>query len=55
MNHNKIIKKIKRGIYNTPFNRNYIADICLKKSLKAAALIVRGIVLDVSCGEKPYE
>jgi len=50
-----IIRHIKEIISNTPLNRNYIAAVSIKKRLKEAAPYVKGTVLDVGCGKKPYE
>lgn len=49
------LHRIKKLICNTPFNRNYIAESSLKKLLKETIPYATGRVLDVGCGEKPYE
>ncbi|MFQ5729066.1 MAG: class I SAM-dependent methyltransferase [Waddliaceae bacterium] len=54
-NHSETLLKIKRFIRNTPLNRNYIADLSLKKRIIETIPHVKGHVLDVGCGEKPYE
>lgn len=47
--------RMKKFIFHTPLNRNYIADLSLKRRLKETIPYVSGLVLDVGCGEKPYE
>lgn len=49
------LNRAKKFISNTPLNRNYIADLLLRKRLAEAAPYVQGLVLDVGCGEKQYE
>jgi ubiquinone/menaquinone biosynthesis C-methylase UbiE len=49
------LNKIKKAVFNTPFNRNYIADLSLRKRMREASSYVSGWVLDVGCGEKPHE
>lgn len=51
----KLIIKGKKVISNTPLNRNYITDTSLKKCIGEILPYVKGKVLDVGCGEKPYE
>jgi SAM-dependent methyltransferase len=51
----QFIYKVKKLIVNTPLNRNFIADSYLKKRIGEASIYVKGKVLDVGCGEKPYE
>ena len=46
---------VKKVISNTPLNRNYLADSSLKKRIGETFPYVKGKVLDVGCGEKPYE
>lgn len=49
------VRHIKNFLANTPLNRNYITDVSLQKRLKETVPYVTGLVLDVGCGEKPYE
>ena len=51
----KLITKGKKIIFKTPFNRNYIADTSLRKRIGETVSYVKGKVLDVGCGEKPYK
>ena len=47
--------RLKKLIFHTPLNRNYIAALSLQRRLKETIPYVSGSVLDVGCGEKPYE
>lgn len=51
----EIIKTFKRLISASPLSSNYIAASCLTKRLFETIPYVRGLVLDVGCGEKPHE
>ena len=51
----RLVAKAKKLISDTPLNRNYIADVSLKRRLRETVPYVFGRVLDVGCGEKPYE
>jgi SAM-dependent methyltransferase len=51
----KTLRKLQKIISNTPLNRNFIAGSALKRRIKETSPYVKGIALDVGCGEKPYE
>lgn len=50
-----ILQYAKKIIKKTPLNRNYITDSYLEKRIKETVSFVKGDVLDVGCGDKPYK